>query len=249
MLVRPLTRELTRPLPRPLPVAVGFHLGAFMAAQSDGLWLDFGKTASLFQDVSATIPADGPGEVIGLALDQRAPGHDAQQATTGFKPTYQAGGVSRFDGLDDNLAPNYALQDGPNFVVARVTVVPNATTQVILGVNGPGDANRLRLGIVGAGQLRVSFAGVDLTGTADLRGQTVVVGLSAVSGELRLFVGDQQEATSTATGHFETAIKPFIGARNNNGVPANFFGGDIHALVVGRQTLDLDLFKQIASKL
>ena len=46
-------------------------LAAFMAAQSDGLWLDFTKTDRHFQDASLTTLGDDAGEAIGYALDGR----------------------------------------------------------------------------------------------------------------------------------------------------------------------------------
>ena len=49
----------------------GFSLAAFMAAQADGFWYDFGQTDRLFQEDVGPTPADTANEVIGLALDQR----------------------------------------------------------------------------------------------------------------------------------------------------------------------------------
>lgn len=49
----------------------GFSLAAFMAAQSDGFWYDFGQTDRLFQENVGPTPADDPNEVIGLALSSR----------------------------------------------------------------------------------------------------------------------------------------------------------------------------------
>ena len=60
-----------------IPVAAtpskgGFSIDAFMAAQSEGLYYDFSKTDRMFQENTGPTPADDAGEVIGLALDQRA---------------------------------------------------------------------------------------------------------------------------------------------------------------------------------
>lgn len=49
----------------------GFSLAAFMAAQSDGFWYDFGQTDRLFQENVGPTPADEPNEAIGLALSSR----------------------------------------------------------------------------------------------------------------------------------------------------------------------------------
>lgn len=48
-----------------------FSLANFMAAQSAGLYYDFTKTDRHFQENIGPTLADGAGEVIGLALDQR----------------------------------------------------------------------------------------------------------------------------------------------------------------------------------
>lgn len=50
---------------------LSFFLSEFMAAQSDGFWLDFTKTDRQFQEVNGPTPADDPNEVIGLSLSQR----------------------------------------------------------------------------------------------------------------------------------------------------------------------------------
>ena len=70
----------------------GFSLAAFMAAQADGFWYDFGQTDRLFQEPTGPTPADEPNEVIGLALDQRAWGGKTLAAYMAAQPEISING-------------------------------------------------------------------------------------------------------------------------------------------------------------
>jgi len=175
----------------------------------------------------------------------------ATQSTTSFKPKFQTTGAA-FDGTDDNLLTNYTAGSGANFMIAKVVVPASlAETQVIIGANAALDAGRVRLGITTAGRLRLSVEGVDLDGSTDLRGQTVVVGATTdpVSGQVRTFAGSSQQAASAAAAALTTTIPLRIGARNNDGAAANFFGGSIQHVLAGREFIDLARFNQIANAL
>ena len=66
-----ITRGITSPLTSTLNVGV-FDLDTFMAAQADGLYFDTTKTDRFFQESTGPTLADDVGEVMGLALSQRA---------------------------------------------------------------------------------------------------------------------------------------------------------------------------------
>ena len=386
-----LARDLTKSLVRGLAGQALFSLDAFMAAQEDGFWLDFTKTDRHFQENVGATPADGVGEAIGLALDQRSwagktlaeilaaqaeillngtfdtntanwtsassgvlsvnagklriangaaseggaqqtpatiaggmyklgvdggsgdtasanvpievlgtnlarvgflknthldryviatgstvtvyprtnsttlgqyaefdnislkriPSHHATQATAGAKPVFQAAGA-KFDGSDDNLLTDMLASAAANFIVAKITVPATlAGLQIIAGASGA-SANRIYLSINTAGQLCAgvgSHVATFLVGSQDLRGQTVVVGLTLNGSTVKLFVNGVEEF-STAQGSTPTTAIPFrIGCLNNNGTAANFFAGTIEEILIGREYLTLARFIEIAAKL
>ena len=175
----------------------------------------------------------------------------ATQSTTSFKPKFQTTGAA-FDGTDDNLLTNYTAGSGANFLIAKVVVPASmAGTQIIAGTNSSEDGGRFRLGFTTAGLLRLSVAGIDLDGVSDLRGQTVVVGATSdvATGAIRTFAGQAQEASSAAAPVVTSTIPYRIGARNNDGAAANFFGGSIQHALAGREFIDLARFNQIANAL
>ena len=346
----------------------GFSLAAFMAAQADGFWFDFGQTDRLFQEPCGPTPADDPNEVIGLALSQRLWNGQARaaylagqpnlatvttqaavaiggpattsynvssvltvgwtyeirfdvsgysgsgsvgilgpfnrfepdlvgesissngtvtvyataqlaaevtlfsrstntctftnisvkevtrrpafQSTASFKPKFQTVGAT-FDGSDDNLLTGY-LAGAANFIVAKVTFPASpAGTQIIAGANDSGGANPFRLGLTVGGALRATVgAGSTLDSTGiDLRGSTTVVGLTYDGATVRIFANGSQVGSFAETGTITTAVPFRLGARNDNGTAATFFGGSIKSIVAGREFIDLARFNQIANAL
>ena len=70
----------------------GFSLAAFMAAQEDGFWYDFGQTDRLFQEDIGPTPANDPNEVIGLALSSRLWGGKTLAAYLAAQPELMING-------------------------------------------------------------------------------------------------------------------------------------------------------------
>ena len=228
----------------------GFSLAAFMAQQSDGFWYDFTQTAGLFQTTDTSTPVTAFGDNIGRATDRRAAA-TATQSTTSFRPKYQSTGAA-FDGADDNLLTGYTAGSGANFLVAKVVVPASvASNQIIAGARSTTDT-RLFLSVVATGQVA---GGVGLQGAGtifggpDLRGQTVVVGISLDGATVRLFQRDATAFEAAQVGSVSTTAPLRLGALNDNGTANSFFGGSIQHVLAGREFIDLARFIQIAQAL
>ena len=178
------------------------------------------------------------------------PGQHGVQTTNSLRPKYQTGGA-QFDGSDDNLFTPYFAGSGANFVVAKVTVPASITaTQIIAGVSDAGGTNPFRLAINTSGFVR-GAVGSDLTidGSVDLRGSTVVVGITCDGSEVIVFAGNAV-ATSKAQSGSPTTSQPWrIGSQNSDGNAANFFAGTVRGIAAGREKLTLSTFNRIAAAL
>ena len=218
----------------------GFSLDAFMAAQADGFYFNTDVTSSTWQDISATVPADDIGEAIGRINDLRAGAgspHNGLQSTDPRRPALQATGA-KFDGLDDNWPTDYTAGAGENFIVSLVTVPATLSgTQFIAGATGASLANAFLLGITSTGKVGVGVGSklpATQEGTSDIRGQTVVVGMSFDGSTVKVFVDDSEEFFGAQSGTPTTSIPLRVGAFNNNGTAGNFFAGSIDKSVVAQ---------------
>lgn len=182
---------------------------------------------------------------------RKIPGKHGAQATLSFRPKYQSGGGALFDGNDDNLPTPYRAGAGGNFIAAKATIPATIpATQIIMGTQDAGPANRFWLGVDPDGRARGGVGSVNNHyGTSDLRGRTVAIGLSIDGTEVRLFVDDARELTAAQSGSATAAAPISVGACNSGGSPVFLFGGIVHSLVAGREFIDVARFKQIASKL
>jgi len=192
----------------------------------------------------------GPATVSGISIKEVSR-YAATQATTGFKPKYQAAGAT-FDATDDNLLTGYLAQNGANFIVAYVDVPATlAATQVVAGASGAA-ANRCFLAFNTSGQLCAgvgSDSTATIVGTTDWRSQSVVIGLSFDGSTVKLFAGTAEEYSAAQNSTPTTTIPFRIGALNNNGTAGSFSGLAIKDLLVGRQALTLAQFKSIRTQL
>lgn len=177
----------------------------------------------------------------------------ATQSTTSFKPKFQTTGAA-FDGIDDNLLLSYLwgshAGDGANFVVFDIDVpVTLAAIQAIIG-SGPNTSDFTFLSISTSGKLRFGLRSVTFEPAEDLRGRSVKVGAAWNVDKVRLFIDDALALDTTHTVPPATLVTPLrIGANNNNGTAANFFGGSIRSALAGREFIDLARFNQIANAL
>ena len=169
----------------------------------------------------------------------------ATQSTTSFKPKWQTDGAA-FDGTDDNLLTNYTAGSGANFLIAKVVVPASiASTQIFLGGGGgPWSV----IGVDSAGQLRAGLGSSLVSAGPDLRGQTVVVGVTS-NGETELMFVGGSLVNSRAASAPDTSNALRIGARNSASTALNFFGGSIQHALAGREFIDLARFNQIANAL
>lgn len=177
---------------------------------------------------------------------KEVPGKHGIQATGTLKPIRQTGGIStgaKFDGTDDNLATTYKALSGNEFIVAYGTMPASLSTTAIIA--GAGSSGWSVLGIdSSSGGIRGGIGGTLATTGPDLRGQTVVIGITANGSTERTFAITSQVGERSTSGN-DTLVNYRIGARENGSGAANFFGGTIYKLAVGRQFLDLPTFLKI----
>lgn len=158
--------------------------------------------------------------------------------------------AAKGDGSDDNLLTTYTAGSGENFIVAYVNVPTTiSANQYVAGALS--DANtRLFLGFNTSGLVRAGAGSTTLDGGgADLRGKTVVIGITTDGVNAQTFADDVEAASLAVTGS-PAATTPFrIGALNNGSTAASFFSGSIEKIVVGREFLTLERYLQIRNAL
>jgi len=218
-----------------------------------------GSYAEYLLNATATVIAPFSSATANLSIDnvsvKAVAGNHGYQSTPGSRPTIQTAGgrlFLRFDALDDSLLTPFLAQNGANSIIAKVTVPASlAATQVIAGSSGSG-ANRCFLGVNTSGQL-CGGVGSDSTttivGTTDLRGLTVVVGLTFDGTTVKLFVEEAEEYSAGQNSTPTVTIPHCIGANNNNGTAGSFFGGDIYHCVAVRKARTLAQFLAIRSQM
>lgn len=221
--------------------------GAAIAATSAGRNIYYVTIGAAATGLTITATAAGGTQSFTLHSVREVSQVPATQSTTSFKPKFQTTGAA-FDGTDDNLLTNYTAGSGANFLIAKVVVPASLSgTQVIAGVSV--GAERAFLGLATTGQIRVGVGTTLLNQGADLRGQTVVIGVSWDADALRVFMADATANTTTYSGTPPTSAPLRVGALNQDAIAANFFGGSIQHALAGREFIDLARFNQIANAL
>lgn len=180
---------------------------------------------------------------------KEVPAHYASQASTGARPVLQSDGL-KFDGSDDNLLTDWFAQAGANCIIAQV-VVPAAiaANQVIAGsqeVNG-----RWWVGISTAGKLRIGIGDsfFEVGNGADLRGTSAIVAISSNGTVRRIYENaNTLEAGTAQTGSANTARALRIGALDNNGSLAAYFGGNTKKLALAKVDISDTQFQQIRAE-
>lgn len=190
----------------------------------------------------------GDSVIIDSVSVREVPGNHAVQATSSFRPRFQATGAV-YDGNDDRLDTGYLLPEAAaGFVVAAVTVpAVLPAVQAICGASAGGGA--LWLSLATTGQLRTVVGTTQTVVGPDLRGQTVTVGVSwDGAGNARTMLGGTIYPHTYL--NIATATQPIrVGALGTSGGAASFFGGSIRSLVIGRQFLDPDTLTKLADAL
>ena len=207
--------------------------------------------AGAFVNISFIPFSTFDGSIDNVSIKE-VPGKHGIQATGTLKPTRQTTGA-KFDGADDSWLTSYMAAAGENFIVALVDVPASLSgTQFIAGATGASLANACLLGITSAGRVGAGVGSklpATQEGTSDVRGQTVAVGLSFDGSIVKVFVNDSEEFAGAQSGTATTLVPLRIGAFNNNGTAANFFGGAVKKLVAGREFLTLGRYQQIRNAL
>lgn len=174
--------------------------------------------------------------------------HFGYMTTLGARPALNGSGLT-FDGIDDNLLTDWLPQDGANSIIAQITVGNDLnSTKIIAGSNQSNDAYAFRISISAAGRLRVntSLMGADMTdGPTDLRGKTVVVGVSFANNDIRMFAGDRLEGRTSSGFPKANGIPYRIGSRNQQGVSDLPFVGSIKRIAFGKVPFTFAQFRAI----
>lgn len=177
-------------------------------------------------------------------------GNHGLQATGTLKPVRQTTGA-KFDGSDDNWLTPYLASTGNNFTVALVTMPASvASFQAIAGAGG--NPTRFFVGVDTDGRLKAGVGANSITtiqGTNDLRGQTLVVGLSCDGSTVRLFEDAAEVYTGVQSGVPTVADSIRIGSNNAAGTAIQWFSGSIKRIAAGRDALTLARYQQIRTAL
>lgn len=128
----------------------GWHPGLLFRSGSQGAWFDPSDTATLFQDIAASVPVLADGDPVALMQDKSGNGHNAVQSTTAARPIYRTDGQQHwleFDGVDD-------------FMSLEVPLDINHGT-VVLGLNEPAGMtnNSGLISASGAGYIAITGSG------------------------------------------------------------------------------------------
>lgn len=157
--------------------------------------------------------------------------HGIQSGSTGARPTRQAGGVLRFDAVDDNLLTTLAGGASGNTIIVRMAVPGTiASTQVVAGFSAASNG-RFQLAVDTSGQICAGVGANSTTGhviATDRRGQTGVVALVEDGTNVKLYWNGVEGNSAARNGAPETATPYRIGGNNGNGTAGAFFGGSIY---------------------
>ena len=196
------------------------------------------------------IASDTNGTTTGFTVHsiKEIPGNHGTQSSATLKPTRQTSGA-KFDGSDDNLLTTYLAGSGANSIVALVTVPETiAAVQVIAGATAS-ITTRCYLGLSINGKLYCGAGSTILNGNTDLRGQTLVVGLSISDGNGVLYADAAVGSTGTYSDSPTTTIAFRVGALANGISATNSFGGSIKKLMTLRKAITLADYLKIRARM
>lgn len=208
--------------------------GAVIASPATGdqqFVLGSGATAFLTKN---TVAGTSNFTVVSL---KEVPAHYAIQTVANQRGVLQADG-KKYDGSDDNDLTDWFAQAGANCILAQITVPAVISATQVIAMSRQAAGNRLSLGLTTAGLVEASVGGLFLTIPGlDLRGRSAVVGMCCDGTTLRLFAEDQMAETAQGANVPNTVVPFRIGSANNDGVAANFFGGSIKTIPLGKVML------------
>lgn len=160
------------------------------------------------------------------------PGNHGQQATSGARPSRQAGGLARFDGSDDNLLTT--LNPAASFSVMFKGKVTSAS-KIVMGSRASTDT-RFFLGTDASGLLAGGVGAQDVAtikGGSDIRATVGVGALVCDGATVTLYWNGSPVYSGALSGSINTTIPLRLGAFNDNGSAGSFADADIyHALAI-----------------
>ena len=187
---------------------------------------------------------------------KKLPGNHGYQESATLQGKRQAGGVCRYDGIDDNHLTTFRAQNGAMTLLYHGTIDATiAATQMFLGASGSG-ANRCWLAVTTAGFIAAGVGSEStstIVGTTDVRGKEIVAALTFDGSTVDLFLhvdGSATEEYSAAQASTPTTTVAFrIGAYNNNNTAAGFAKVDAKSLKAAHRAMTFAEFKSIAANL
>ena len=216
-------------------MGVGTHERYFVAVDADATFSFTGTSA-------------GTNQITGISVKE-IPGKHGIQATGTLKPTRQTTGA-KFDGADDNWLTSYMAGAGDQFAFVRTTVPASiASNQVIFGAQNAG-AEGAYGAVTTGGALRVKIGSTTIDSTGiDLRDGEHVIGFWIDGGTVYLYADGAIVGSGAFSGSLPSATAWRIGALNNNGSGLAYYGGSMHRLVAGRDTISISRANQIRNAL
>ena len=173
------------------------------------------------------------------------PGKHASQATSGARPVLKAGGLTRYDGSDDNLLTT--LVPSAAMTLAFDYVVPATLSGVQFIMGAGAGATRLYAGFNTSGQM-IGLVGAQdssvIKGATDFRGQRVRGFLIADGTTVQLIAGSATEYSAAQNGSNVSVYPMRVGAGNNVGSATGFSNGDLfRALAINRALTPAEVLK------
>jgi hypothetical protein len=177
-------------------------------------------------------------------LLQKAPGNHASQVTSAARPVRKAG-LTRYDGLDDNLL--MTLVPSATMTLAFDYVVPTTLSGVQFIMGAGAGTTRLYAGFNTSGQM-IGLVGAQdssvIKGATDFRGQRVRGFLIADGTTVQLIAGSATEYSAAQNGSNVSAYPMRVGAGNNAGSATGFSNGDLfRALAINRALTPAEITK------
>ena len=168
------------------------------------------------------------------------PGNHASQATSGARPVLKAGGLTRYDGSDDNLLTT--LVPSAAMTLAFKGKVTSASKGIISSRTTSTDA--VELAINASGNLIGNVGSATSAGTSDIRGVTGVGVLVFDASTSKLYWNGSQIDSGPRSGSVNTTVPFRIGCRNTSGTGSIFADADIYqALAINRALTPSEVLK------
>ena len=171
------------------------------------------------------------------------PGNHASQATSGARPVLKAGGLTRYDGVDDNLLTS--LNPSAAFTMAFRGKVTSAN-RIMMGARANSvthslictSASGLLGGVVG------SQNSVIINGGPDIRGVIGTNVLTYDGSTVKLYRNGTKVYEGAQVGTPTTTVPVRLGAYNDNGTPAGYADVDFYkALAINRALTPAEIVK------